>query len=240
MKRAFTLIELLAVCLILGLLASLLFPLLARGRSSAYFARCTGNLRQLGLAAQLYWDDHDGRAFRWRGDPSSNGQTYWFGWIGPGQEGGRQFDQSQGALYPYLQGSGIELCPAFDYLNPRFKLKATGASYGYGYNLSLSTPRLDPPLNINRIKRPSQTALFADAAQINTFQSPASPGNPMIEEFYYINHTEPTVHFRHNERAVTAFCDGHVERERPEPNSLDLRLPNHMVGRIRANKLMLD
>ena len=49
------------------------------------------------------------------------------------------------------------------------KLKAIGASYGYGYNLSLSAPDNEPPLKSGGILRPAQTALLADAAVASAY-----------------------------------------------------------------------
>src|SRR5437899_8605535 len=115
MKRAFTLVELLVVTAIIAILAALLFPALARSKASAQRVKCVSNLHQLGLAAHLYWDDNAGNCFRYGGTPTNGGQLYWFGWIGPGPEGQRPFDATMGALYPYLQGRGVELCPAFNY-----------------------------------------------------------------------------------------------------------------------------
>jgi prepilin-type processing-associated H-X9-DG protein len=54
----------------------------------------------------------------------------------------------------------------------------------------------------------------------------------MLEEFYYINTTEPTVHFRHSGQANVLFVDGHTGRARPAPNSLDTRLPGQTIGRL--------
>jgi prepilin-type processing-associated H-X9-DG protein/prepilin-type N-terminal cleavage/methylation domain-containing protein len=237
---AFTLIELLTVIALIALLSSLLLPALGKAKSSAHYARCVQNLRQLGLAGQMYWDDNGGHAFRWRGASTNHGQLYWFGWIENGAEGERLFDARRGALYPYLGGSGVETCPSFNYVGHSVKLKARGASYGYGYNLALSAPENAASVNTSRIARPAELVFLADAAQVNTFQPPASPERPMLEEFYYVNTTEATVHFRHRPRANAVFCDGHVGGERPAPGSLDDRLPREMIGRLRSEILRLE
>ena len=57
--RAFTLIELLVVIAILALLAALLLPALARAKATAKSAACKSNLRQLGLALNMYVGDYD-------------------------------------------------------------------------------------------------------------------------------------------------------------------------------------
>src|SRR5580698_1799167 len=54
----FTLIELLVVIGIIGILAAMLLPVLARSKERARAIICLNNTRQLTLAWQLYADDH--------------------------------------------------------------------------------------------------------------------------------------------------------------------------------------
>jgi prepilin-type processing-associated H-X9-DG protein len=80
--------------------------------------------------------------------------------------------------------------------------------------------------------------LFADAAQVNTFQAPAAPDNPLLEEFYYVNAYEPTAHFRHQDQANVVFVDGHAAAERAVADSIDPVMPEAKVGRLRDQILL--
>jgi prepilin-type processing-associated H-X9-DG protein len=239
-------VELLVVIAIVAVLGALLLPALSRGKTAARHAHCVSNLRQLGVATQLYWSDNGGRCFYAVPANTNGGQLWWFGWLqspGPGAgEGQRAFDLTVGALHPYIQLSAVRLCPALNYAAPYFKLKATNVVFSYGYNKFLSPPTVrEPPLPIARVRVPSGTTLLADAAQVNDFQAPASRDRPMLEEFYYVdtNAAYPNGHFRHARRANVVFCDGHVAPERMVDGSLDARLPQENVGRLRAETLVL-
>jgi hypothetical protein len=94
------------------------------------------------------------------------------------------------------------------------------------------------PHNALQVTLPSQMVVFATCAQVNTFQTPASPRNPMIEEFYMINDTTTSAHFRHGRDALAAFLDGSVRElsmdTDMQPGSLDTRIPSANIGRFNA------
>jgi len=61
-SKGFTLIELLVVMVIIALLVGLLLPALARAKEEARKTQCRSNMRQIGLAIEMYCNDNGGWA----------------------------------------------------------------------------------------------------------------------------------------------------------------------------------
>lgn len=133
-RKAFTLIELLAVIAIISLLVSILMPSLAKAKELARRAACSGNLHTIAVAAQLYGADFKDW-LPWRGqiegnDPNvancswtSDGRLAWQGYL-PG--------------YTLKYGGKVFYCPSMSRAYEEFNLpKGWPGAYGiywWGYD----------------------------------------------------------------------------------------------------------
>jgi len=138
--RAFTLAELLVVLAILGILAALIFPALARGRGGALQLECLAQTRQLAMALQMYAED-----FR-DSTPWPNWGSKYPGWLytpvdgqPPDPSGDPMGVYAGGSLWPYVKNIKIYWCPLDDTNTPYFPQRLeqlssyimNGATIGY-------------------------------------------------------------------------------------------------------------
>jgi prepilin-type N-terminal cleavage/methylation domain-containing protein/prepilin-type processing-associated H-X9-DG protein len=241
-RGGFTLVELIVTVAILGVLLALLAPALARAIDMADQTACASNLQQLAVAMNLYLKDNDGWFFPLR-TAARGGIAWYYGYepassAGAG-EGNRVLDRTQSKLYPYLQSTyaTVEICPAFRY-DGAYKAKYDCRWWTYGINYELSNFGKGRNYGEIRGRDRSRTVVFADAAQINTWQPPASPANPLVEEWFYVQPGQRMVHFRHSGTANVLMADWHVEACDPAKNSFHPLLPSARIGYLDTKQVL--
>jgi len=131
----FTLIELLVVIAIIAILAAILFPVFARAREKARQAACMSNLKQIGLAVQMYAQDHHDLL------PLANEYPA----APPPADGYHQGPPSiADVLNPYTRNRQIFRCPS----DGDNMWQEQGVSYDYGFGLldiGMPPQRIDSP-----------------------------------------------------------------------------------------------
>ncbi len=231
-KAGFTLIELLVVCVIIGILASLLLPTLVRAKEKARGISCLSNLRQWGMALDMYLDDNSQTfpdfsiANNTPGAPSGYsqdnilwadltifategyGNSAWFNVLPP--------YVSQSPLWQYaanptnfVTGHSIFNCPTARFLPAEVDpLNRVPFSYGINFKGTNGLVPASSPFTAGQVAHPSAFVFFSDV-RANSGETPfygANPLNDLGAPRGSLNHLSS----RHDAGANLTFLDGHA------------------------------
>ena len=217
---AFTLIELLTVIAIIGVLASILIPVVGKMRKRAGTAETISNLKQLHGLFQLYAQENGNQ---WPA-PNAGGVMWSKDELYPYMSGGVAADSwndLKGTIFtspnaPEVGDKDNSTAPTV--LNP--------SNQGFGMNTHLSSFS-DTPGNANygQDRIPSVTKLRESPRTMLVMDCNA----PIIfGQDFFLNQFTSFVSSRHDEQNAVLFCDGHVElisHERFRPGVSNRLLP---------------
>ena len=211
-RRAFTLIELLVVIAVIGILAAILLPALARSKAVAKRIHCVGNVRQLALATHLYADDYADRLPPNSVVDSNDWITSWDWILLNGYLGNRDVFQCVGNRFPNPPPPGVHQ----DDLN-----------HSYGWNrYGLNDDGKERSVKLGSVVSPSDCVVLGDTAgwsSVFSFGNSRSDVRFWDMRFYpplfspvpfgWFSRRPYTFHLtrRHYGNANMAFLDGHVE-----------------------------
>lgn len=196
-QRGLTIVELLSVVAIVGMLMAIILSAVFHFRTRAYEAKCTAQLRQVGMGVLTHATDNSLKTV--------------VAWVNPAEEelaNHPQIKLNKLQWFEYLIELGylpkerdIVVCPA------QFPFSWSGgvipSATMMTYGLRQKVDKYEPAAELDQIENPSKYILLADSSKRLMWGG----------QQYYISHPgngADTIHLRHNGRAHVFTADGRV------------------------------
>jgi prepilin-type N-terminal cleavage/methylation domain-containing protein/prepilin-type processing-associated H-X9-DG protein len=258
-RAGFTLVELLVVIAIIAILAAFILPALAKGRERVQAMSCLNNTRQLGLACQLYTDDHEnclpynlgmnGSSFRTNINWVNNVMTWDLS-----EDNTNPATITQASLAAYAGvNTAIYRCPS-DYSlsamqsgagwSKRLRSYSLNAMLGNAGNFSTNGVNVNNPnykqfFKTTQIPRPAEIFTFLDehpdSIDDGYFLNKVAVVSYGISGYSHGEWTDLPASY-HNGSAAFAFADGHASLHRwTDPNTIRPAQPNAAALPLEVN-----
>lgn len=208
-QKAFTLVELLTVIAIISILAGILVPVVGSARAKGRTAGCISNLRQIGIAFQLFAiSNHDSLPCGYyRG---SSAELMWDEAISPYLQ--RDFANESGGAQNITAGTEVFACPADE---PSTGAARRSYSMAKGVAATSDADKSDNKIGLRLASIPDRanTLLVTDRSASSNYVGAFACwdiGGPNTQISGGLGRE------LHNNRFNYLYIDGHVSTRRPE------------------------